>query len=691
MKSKNDLMTMDLFDFLPEEEAAQVGQTGQADPPVLAVTPASASVLDRVDSLRKQGWLRRLDVAFARFLRTLSPEAPDELVLAATLLVHMEGQGHTCLDMVELLDRPQEMLGWSAEADIALHEVLQRLPGHVSAWEDAVASSPLVQVDADDNTPSGTPLILQGSVLYLRRYWHEERRVAAQISARSRVAEVVDTVVARRWLDLLFPPNPALGFDWQKAACAVALRSRLSILTGGPGTGKTYTAARLLALLFAVDPAPQRMRVALAAPTGKAAARLRQSIEASLGALQGQLGDRLPLGELTAHVGAARTLHSLLGARSGTRVFGFDAAHPLDIDVLLVDEASMIHLEMMAALLDALPPRARIVFMGDKDQLASVEAGAVLGDLCRHAKEGHYRPETVAYLEATCGQVLEQQFQRNDGLPLAQQTVMLRESQRFGGAIGQLALAVNRGDVETATRLLRTPPDVTLAWVDSGDAGVAVRLALHGRNNAAQGYGTYIAALQNRPPGDEGDLHAAWTQAVLREFDKFRVLCAVREGDWGAMGLNRAIERALVHAGSLLRNGEWYEGRPILVTRNDPGLGVLNGDIGIALRPAAQGAPLRAYFLDGESVKSVAVSRLAHVETAFAMTVHKSQGSEFRHTMLVLPRHQSGVLTRELIYTGITRAKSAFTLATGRAAGLFEAVSRPTRRTGGLQQRLGSV
>lgn len=684
MSSTLNYVAIDLFSSLPEKETV----AGSVPPVVLAPAPLAMSILDSVKTWREKGWLRRLDTAFVCFLHDLSPHAPDELLLAATLLVHLEGQGHTCLDLEDLFGRRQEMLGWPVEADEALQEVMQALPSGLSAWTEAIASSALVQVEGQEPAVSGTPLVLRGSMLYLRRYWHDERRVATQVAARSSDADTIDTTVARRWLDLLFPANAVNGFDWQKAACAIALRSRLSILTGGPGTGKTYTAARLLALLFAVDPAPQRMRVALAAPTGKAAARLRQSIEASLGALQDQLGDRLQLEALTAHIGAARTLHSLLGARPDTRAFRFDAAHSLEVDLVLVDEASMIHLEMMAALLDALPPRARIIFLGDKDQLASVEAGAVLGDLCRHAQEGHYRAETASYLEATCGEVLPPEFQRSNGLQLAQQTVMLRQSQRFGGAIGELALAVNRGDVEAATRLLRVPTDAALAWLDTEDAGTAVRLALKGRENAGGGYGEYIAALRVRPPGEDVQAHAAWTKTVLLAFERFRVLCAVREGEWGAAGLNRAIERALINAGLLLKSGEWYEGRPVLVTRNDSGLDIFNGDIGIALKPAVRGAVLRAYFLTGDTVKSVAVSRLAHVETAFAMTVHKSQGSEFMHTVLVLPRHSSGVLTRELVYTGITRARSAFTLVTGRAEALPAALSHPTRRASGLQERL---
>ena len=680
--------------------------------------PPTRPLLSALAAWRERGWLRRLDTAFVRFLVDLSPTASDELVLAAALLVHMEGRGHSCLRLDDLLRDPQAVLGWQPEAADALRVVLDDLPGRAAGavgtagidtadkWIEALQSSPLVGVDDPEATSAsidlGPPLVLRGQTLYLRRYWDDERRVAAQVNARSSMVVPVDLPTVRQWLDRLFPAGPTANtgttgpfngpdIDWQKAACAIALRSKLSVLTGGPGTGKTYTAARLLALLYAVDPAPERLRVALAAPTGKAAARLKQSIDASLGELQARLGDSLPLAALTSHIGAARTLHALLGARPDTRAFRFDAAHPLEVDVVIVDEASMIHLEMMAALLEALPPQARVIFLGDKDQLASVEAGAVLGDLCRHAQDGHYRASTAAYVLAASGQTIPVDYLMEDGPTLAQQTVMLRASQRFGGAIGQLAIAANGGKVTAATDMLRRSKDGAVAWLDTDKSTAAVQLALAGRAGAEGGYGHYVAMLQARPKGNEAGAHADWTMAVLNAFERFRVLCAVREGEWGAAGLNQAIERALVLEGLPSKQGEWYEGRPVLVTRNDAGLGVFNGDIGITLKPPTRGDPLRAYFMDGQAVRSVAVSRLAHVETAFAMTVHKSQGSEFAHTVLVLPRDPSRVLTRELVYTGITRAREAFTLVTGRSAALADALAHPTQRASGLLERLTST
>ena len=657
----------------------------------------------------EQGWIRRLDSAFAAFMVELCPSAPDAVVLAAALVAHMEGRGHSCLPIDALLADADAVLGWAALPSAGFAQVMAGLPGRAEDWRAALRASLLVAVDdgagrpadagadADADADAGSteqpPLVLRGSKLYLRRGWAHEQRVAGQVLRRAAIGKPFDTEAARHWLDRLFPPDATLGVDWQKVGCAIALRARLSVITGGPGTGKTHTAARLLVLLFALDPAPQRLRVALAAPTGKAAARLRQSITSALQALEPSLADTPALHKLAQRIGPARTLHALLGARPDTRRFGADAAHPLELDVLIVDEASMIHLEMMAALLAALPAQARVVFLGDKDQLASVEAGAVLGDLCRDAGLGRYTLATAGFVEAATGQALPIEW-LGDGPALAQQTVMLRHSHRFGGRIGELALAVNAGDANAASALLSAAPGEALQWPPTAAPSAVLRLAVQGRPGAPGGYATYLQALRQRPAGADRASFEAWAVAVLTAFERFRVLCAVHDGEWGTASLNAGIERALVAEGLLARRGEWYEGRPVMVTRNDAGLGVFNGDIGIVLRPFAGaaagegGVNLRAFFLDGNALRSVGASRLAHVETAFAMTVHKSQGSEFEHTVLVLPAAPSRVLTRELVYTGITRARQAFTLVTGRHPAFAEAVARRTERSSGLLELL---
>jgi exodeoxyribonuclease V alpha subunit len=659
-----------------------------------------SSICPTLDQWAEAGWLRRLDAALSAFLAERDPDAAPAVLVAAAVLSHMEGRGHTCLPLANVVSPPVALLAGPPEAQAAVHTLWAELPPTLAGWLAALRATRVVR-DARHDDDQGQPLVLGGSeaapVLYLRRYWGYECRVARQLRQRVSERVAVNEVVTRTWLDQLFPaparsgtPNAtqgdALATDWQKLACAVALRARLSVITGGPGTGKTYTAARLLALLFAVDADAQRLRVALAAPTGKAAARLKQSIDASLVQLQDALGDRIDLNELNQRVGAARTLHALLGARPDTRQFRHNASHPLDVDVLIVDEASMIHLEMMAALLDALPSTARVIFLGDKDQLASVEAGAVLGDLCRDAERGCYAPETLRYARDVAGQDLDLIYQDHSGAAplLAQQTVMLHESRRFGGPIGRLALAVNQGDVRASQAILSQDKTGAVRNLAAPGPDVAVQLALHGRSHAEGGYAEYLQVMATRPVSADEKAHTEWVRRVLTAFDRFRLLCAVREGEWGVAGMNHAVQQALASARWLKPSGEWFEGRPVMVTRNDPTLGVFNGDIGMTLRPATRGAPLRAYFMDGPEIRSVGVSRLAHVETAFAMTVHKSQGSEFRHTALVLPPYGLGMLQRELVYTGITRAREAFTLVSAAEGALSSAIQHPTQRASGL-------
>jgi exodeoxyribonuclease V alpha subunit len=624
--------------------------------------------------LTEAGKLRRLSGAFARFVASLG-DASGTLLLASCVLSELEGRGHSCVLLPDLAGDPCALLGWSMEEWEALAGAAGPLPKNLKGWTAQLAACEQVwQVGEFDY---GEPLVLDGDRLYLRRYWRDETLVAASIRTRALAAREVDSARVRHWLDILFTTQRGTDApDWQKLACAVALRGSVSIITGGPGTGKTYTVARLLALLFAMagDAAAQQ-RIALAAPTGKAAARLKQSIEKALGELDARVGDKLPLREHTERMGPARTLHSLLGARPDTRAFAHHRGNPLDVDVLIVDEASMVHLEMMASLLDALPPTATLILLGDKDQLASVEAGAVLGDLCHDAQAGNYSSATLDYVRGASGEEIPASFTGRGGA-LAQQTVMLRHSRRFGGPIGQLALAVNAGDVARAEEVLRGGDDA-VRWIEHAQQQHVVQLA-------AAGYRPCLELLAQGPDGE----HEDWVRGVLRRFEAFRILCAVREGEWGVDGLNGAIEQRLELDGLLRRGGEWYVGRPVMVTRNDYGTRVFNGDIGLTLPDPARPGSLRVYFLEGDTVRSVLATRLRHVETAFAMTVHKSQGSEFRHTVLVLPQDRGGMLARELVYTGITRASEKFTLVSPASAVLGEAIARRTHRASGLRGML---
>ncbi|MDB5858079.1 MAG: exodeoxyribonuclease subunit alpha [Ramlibacter sp.] len=651
-------------------------------------------MLEQLARWAAAGWLRDLDQAFAAFMAREAGDADPLLLLAAALASHQLGRGHACLDLQATLDDGAVALALPPEDSDATEATPAGLLAGVdlTRWQRALAHPRLV-----GSGPGSTPLVLEGARLYLRRYWQHERTVREAIAQRlALVQPAADNPGLRAALDALFPPAAAGETDWQKVACALAARQGFSIVTGGPGTGKTTTVVKLLAVLQHLalgDGGGRRLRIRLAAPTGKAAARLNASIA---GTVQG-----LPLLGLpnAAALRAAiptevSTVHRLLGSRPDTRHFRHDARNPLPVDVLVLDEASMVDLEMMAAVLAALPSAARLVLLGDKDQLASVEAGAVLGALCRRADEGHYTPATRDWVRAATGEILPAYLMDRQGLPLDQAVVKLRKSHRFStdSGIGRLAGAVNDGSVASVRNLARQQhADIAFTSLGADDAALR-RLVLEGPDS----YRHYLEILSARQPALAAPRAAfdAWAAQVLAAYGAFQLLCAVRKGPQGVERMNQRIAAMLHTAGLLRAAGGWTLGRPVMVTRNDYGLGLMNGDVGITLAlphsegEAEAGWKLRVAFAasDGSSgIRWVLPSRLQAVETVFAMTVHKSQGSEFGHAALVLPDRMSRVLTRELVYTGITRARNRFTLASaGDAAVLEEAVQRRMERAGGL-------
>ncbi|WP_260959721.1 exodeoxyribonuclease V subunit alpha [Pseudomonas citri] len=656
----------------------------------------------------ERGWLRALDKAFVAFLHELAPDDDPLVLLAAALTSHQLGHGHVCLDLFETLKEPDFALSLPPEGDVQTgvlpSQVLRTLDG--AHWCKVLACSRLVALAVDGSEEARQrPLVLSGKRLYLRRYWAYERRIDEALRQRLAQHEATPGDLRER-LDALFGPANGKAnapIDWQKLACALATRGAFSIITGGPGTGKTTTVVRLLALLQApAVEAGKPLRIRLAAPTGKAAARLTESISQQVRGLDvdGAVRERIPC-EVT-------TVHRLLGSRPGTRHFRHHRGNRLPLDVLVVDEASMIDLEMMANLLDALPTHARLVLLGDKDQLASVEAGAVLGDLCRDAEEAWYSPQTRAWLESVSGENLSTRDLQQDldsAHPLAQQVVMLRHSRRFGegSGIGQLARRVNQQEPEKARQLLEEGQyaDLSSLKLTSEHDAKLEKLLLDGKPEGPQGYRHYLSLLRQRRPAISRPLEdrcwVDWARDVLSAFDEFQLLCAVRKGPWGVEGLNQRITAALLKARLIDSDQQWYEGRPVLMTRNDYGLGLMNGDIGIALKlperhgPDAGKQVLRVAFPrnDGQGgVRFVLPSRLNDVETVYAMTVHKSQGSEFAHTALILPDALNPVLTKELVYTAITRGKQWFSLIESKNGVFEEAVRRKVKRLSGLMLEL---
>ena len=595
---------------------------------------------DKPMGLDQHVGLNGLDISLANFFNThQASDDPRHLWLAA-LTSYQWGRGHACLDLSALQSQANALLGWNDEQIAAL-------PKNLST---GAPSLPWIQ---GDSSPMVLVQDVQGDRLYLRRAWNAEQSIREHILQRISlpIAEPADLKIQ---LDTLFGTDTSM----QRVACEVAAKNRITLITGGPGTGKTTTVLKLLALLIATS--QDTLKIHLAAPTGKAAARLTESITNALANMPSEIQSRIPT--------QTQTLHRLLRSNSrNTRV------HQLATDVVVVDEASMVDLEMMARLLASVPPTARLILLGDKDQLASVEAGAVMSQLCT-------------------------------GELLRAQTVTLTHSHRFDAAsgIGQWARAVNADSQDNATAvqaLWNAAPDwLSTLQTNTFEDGKSdseltspmhkvTRLQLPNAHDVKLAHALrhgwrHWLSLLNEYRADISEQTSACTDSqandLLKTFSEFSVLCAVREGPFGVTQLNAHIEKSLG-----FNSNAWYVGRPIMVTRNDYPLELMNGDVGICL-PGPNGILRVAFPSLGGSVRWIVPSRLDSVETVFAMTVHKSQGSEFKHVLLVVPAHDSPVLTRELVYTGLTRAREDLTIWAPRKEVLLQACSRRVLRSGGL-------
>lgn len=588
--------------------------------------------------------LRPLDVQFAIMVAEREPPA---VMLAAALLSRDAGEGHVCLPLSRLA--PDERLTGKAR------ELWTQIYACVDApndWAALLAQSAAVSCNDDP-----APIILRGERLYLNRMWRNELSVARFFSEQNQPMAVNEAQLAEI-LNALFPPSDEV--DWQKVAAAVALTRRISVISGGPGTGKTTTVAKLLAALVQMS-SDEKCRIRLAAPTGKAAARLTESLGSAL--------RRLPLTDAQKAMlpTDASTLHRLLGAQPGSQRMRYHAGNPLHLDVLVVDEASMIDLPMMSRLIDALPAHGRIIFLGDRDQLASVEAGAVLGDICAWVNGG-YTPARAAELSRLTGATVLAGEENGAGA-LRDSLCLLQKSYRFGShsGIGQLASAVNCGDKRSLKNVCAQGfEDIALKPLRTQEEYQAML------EDALSGYAHYLTLLREHAEPD----------AVLAAFSEFQLLCALREGPYGVSGLNSQLEQTLARKRhvSLPRHSRWYQGRPVMIARNDSALGLFNGDIGVALE-GEQG--MRVWFpMPDGTVKSFHPGRLPEHDTAWAMTVHKSQGSEFDHAALILPVQSVPLVTRELVYTAITRARQRLSLYADDKLLAQAVVTRTERRSG---------
>ncbi len=571
-------------------------------------------MIEILRQLARRGDLAWLSYHFAEFVAHHTPGEADPLaILSAALVCEASQQGSACIHLPAYTDTT---VFDSTQAELAIPSL--------ETWIECLRLSSLVGMPGEH-----CPLTLERERLYLNRYWWYEHRVAEQILARLAASLPGDNQQPFAFDSGLAGDND-LDAD-QRRSVELAANQRFSVVSGGPGSGKTSTVVRILSVLLALDP---DIRIALAAPTGKAAARMFDSIRQQVGS-DDPLRQQLPE--------EATTLHRLLGYNNGR--FVFDAGQPLPFDCVVVDEASMIDLKLMHHLLDAVPPTARLVLLGDRDQLASVSAGNVLGDITGHGLGG-----------------------TGAELPIAAALTLLRQNYRFGNdsAIAQLANEVNRGNVARSVELMQNGNG--LVW--------------HHQSAAAPGadvLGSWLADC-------EAVFDSPDPATALARFDRSQVLCAVNFGARGVFALNRSISASLL-ARNNLAPIEQFHGLPIMVQRNDYELGLFNGDTGILWN---HGSGLRAWFRHAsDGLRDIAINRLPAHLPAWAISVHKSQGSEFDRVLLLLPDEPGAeVLTRELLYTAITRARHEFGLLASPEV-LRHTVERMTLRHSGLAVRLG--
>ena len=593
-----------------------------------------------LDLWLEAGWIRSIDMELALHLSELYDNHSHWAGLALVLVSHQLGRGHSCVDVHSLYKDPDRYLALPPEfarvSGIPLpSELFNRFTK--GDWLNAVMQSPLLGLPHEN-----TPLVFDQERLYLRRMWQVEARVSDRLKQRIAVSSI-NRDSLEEYLNQLFPSCEAT-IDWQRVACAKSAVKRFAVITGGPGTGKTTTVVKLLALLKRIaDDKGETFDIALAAPTGKAAARLSSSIGGAL--------ERLPEGFGEGLHAQVDTVHRLIGVSSSGRINRYRKGHTLAVDLLIVDEASMLDIELFDALLDALSDRTQLILLGDKDQLASVEAGSVLADLCR--VESDSNPEGFVSL--------------------------LKTSHRFNSesGIGQLANAVNQGSLHGYQEVWQQ------AYSDiHRQSGADLRQQIADRVLSSDpdlpGYMSYLSKLteQGCDPIE-----------VIRLFDHFRLLTPLRRGPEGVESLNRLCEAVLARRGLIDPSEDWYIGRPVMVTANDYAVGLANGDVGVCLLREGR---LSVAFINetADAVRWIDPIRLESVETAYAMTVHKSQGSEFKHVAYLSPSRANPVLSRELLYTAITRASSQFTLIEMNSSVTQQTITTQTDRASGLYDRL---
>ncbi len=588
-----------------------------------------------------------IDIQFARFIQSLSSNKHSHLFLAAALVSKATREGHVCLKL-------EEYAGKRLAGDNSFE-----CPG-LREWVENIVSSSVVGRPGEFR-----PLILDESFrLYMWRYWDYEARLIESIRLRvSKNMDDIDPILAKEMLRGSSGGELAGQVDWQKVAIVCSMFKGLCVISGGPGTGKTTTAARIMAMLIGLR--KKDTSIALCAPTGKAAARLKDAID--MVKAEFVEGNRVPLGIPD----KATTIHRLLGYIPGSPYFIHDQTNPLSHDVVVVDESSMVDIALLSKLVQAMKSDARLILIGDKDQLASVESGAVLGDICDTGISHPYSRAFSSLVSNISGQNIG--FDDNVKPGIQDSIIHLEKSYRFSSRSGIAALsrAVITGKSEDALKILLSEGFKDVEWKDIDDLRSLENIL---EPMVIAGYSLY---LNSENPYDAFNL-----------FDTFRILTPLREGPFGVKMLNAMIENILSGHGLIETSRAIYPYLPLLITRNDYNLHLFNGDVGIIMPIGDKDKRLMALFRsDRGGLRHVPPARLPEYEHGYVMSVHKSQGSEFDSVLLVLPLKDAPVLTRELIYTAITRAKKRVAI-WGTRDVFKAAVGKRIERNSGLRDAL---
>lgn len=615
---------------------------------------------ENITYLYESGLISITDIHFANFITDLSKDNDPEIFLGAALASSATENGDICLDLGSFSEK-QVMEEQNGKRPVIFPKL--------DVWLEKLRKSPVV-----GNPGEFCPLILdENNRLYLYRYWEYEKILSESIKRRVKEdVKDIDVALLKESLKKLFPEKSGNDIDWQKVASLTAAIKRFCVISGGPGTGKTYTVAKILAILLE-QAKGEKLRIFLAAPTGKAAAKLGESIKKEKANLHcsDEIKEALPV--------EASTIHRMLKTIPGSPYFRYNSENLLPADVVIVDEASMVDLALMSKLISAISMTARLILIGDRDQLSSVEAGSVLGDICDRIGIYSFSKEYCRKIEKITGNNIGSSIKatkKKQGL--SDSIVVLQKNRRFdeSSAIWKISQAVNHGDWKDVLSLLKNKEGGQIKWEELKASKDNYSIIA---KKIVDGYSDYLK--ENDP------------LKALELFNRFKLLCALKVGPYGAYSLNRLAEEVLKKE-KLIRPDmsdeyPWYRGRPVIITSNDYSLGLFNGDIGITL-PGSESDSNKLYvYFPGTSdeVRKYSPYRLPEHETVFAMTIHKSQGSEFDHVCIILPDRDYPVLTRELVYTGITRGMKNV-LIWGNESVIQTSVSRKIMRTSGLRDAL---